>query len=98
MELNDIHIVDVGKHLTEKPQIRELGVTLGLKAREVDGILENNKDNINEEAYKVLQKWFQGQPNRITAYVNLHRALHAVKLSLIANAVFQNKCADTTGA
>ena len=75
MELNDIHIVDVGNHLTEKPQIRELGVTLGLKAREVDSILENNKDNINEAAYKVLQKWFQGQTHRTTAYVHLNNLL-----------------------
>ena len=78
VEVNDMHIVDIAEFLTEKPQIRKLGVTLGLKAREVDSILENNKDNINEAAYKVLQKWFQGQSNRAVAYVNLTEAMIAL--------------------
>ena len=98
MELNYIHIVDVGNHLTEKPQVRKLGVTLGLEAREVDSILEYNKDNINEAAYKVLQKWFQSESSRTTVYANLNTALHDIKLSMIASDVFHSKYADATGA
>ena len=92
-----MHIVEVADLLTEKSQIRKLGITLGLKAREVDSILENNKDNINEATYKVLQKWFQTQSSRATAYANLNRALHATELSMIASDVFQNNYAGTTG-
>ena len=93
-----MHVVEVADHLTEKNQVRKLGFTLGLEVRQVDSILENNKDNINEAAYKVLQKWFQRQSNRRIAYINLNRALHANELSLVASDVFQNKCANTTGA
>ena len=68
-------ILEVADLLTVKTQVRKLGITLGLEAREVDSILENNKDNINEAAYKVLQKWFQGQTHRTTAYVHLNNLL-----------------------
>ena len=67
MELEDIHILAVAKQLTEIFQIRELGVKLGSKATNVHSVLENNKDDINEAAYKVLRRWFQGQSDRKTA-------------------------------
>ena len=81
----------------DKFKIRELGLNLNLNAADVDSILENNKDNINEAAYKVLHKWFQGQSGRTTAYVNLVQALHGSDLSMIVSDAFGNKSAYRIG-
>ena len=89
--MNDKDILDVAKLLTDKFKIRELGFNLNLNAADVDSILENNKDNINEAAYQVLQKWLHGQSKRTAAYINLKRAL----LSIIANDALKNKCNRT---
>ena len=90
-------MLDVAKLLTDVFQIRVLGVKLGLKSTQVDSILENNKYDINEAAYKVLQKWLQGESERGIAYANLIQALHDTKLSMIVSDVFQNKNTGTGG-
>ena len=94
-QLNDKDIVAVAKLLTDKFKIRELGMNLYLNAAEVDSIMENNKDNINEAAYQVLQNWLHGQSKRTTAYVNLKKALCDSQLSMIANDALKSKCNRT---
>ena len=87
----------VAKLLNDKFTIRELGLNLNLNSADVNSILENNKDNINEAAYQVLQKWLHGQCERKTAYVNLVQALHDSHLSMIVSDAFRNKCTDGMG-
>ena len=95
--MNDKDIVAVTKLLTDKFKIREFGLNLHLNAADIDSILENNKDNINEAAYQVLQKWLHGQSKRSAAYVNLKQALCDSQLSMIANDILKNKCNVRTG-
>ena len=79
----------MSRHLCNKFDIRQLALELGLKSQNVDSIFENNKNDINEAAYRVLQKWLYMENNRKDAYVKLQEALRTCQMSMIAGDVLK---------
>ncbi len=69
--LNDKHIQNLARKITNKADLRELGVSvLGLEFEEVDSIYTDSK-GINEAASKLLQIWRKNQTSSSQPYTLL---------------------------
>ena len=50
-------LLDVSKHITNKSELRCLGIGLGLESNEIRTIEHNHRDDINDAGYQVLSVW-----------------------------------------
>ena len=74
--LEDIHIWNLAKRITNKQQLRDLALNiLKIPGYSVDSALYNERE-IQDAAQKVLQTWYDDQENRQEAYGNLYTGLY----------------------
>ena len=88
-ELQDSHLLDLSKRLTDKLMVRLLGNKLGLPSHDVSRCLTDNSQNIGEAAYNVLQIWFQKQDSRSSAWEELCKALDKAELKMLKREVLK---------
>ena len=88
--LEDAHLLEVAQRITDKSELRHLGLNiLKVPANKVDSTLTNERD-IQDAAYTVLQTWYHNQQSRQDAYKSLYRELVNNGRQLWANELKQS--------
>ena len=88
--MTDARLVKLSNKINKRSELRTLAVVgLGMGRATVDS--QFNKDDINDVAYEVLNKWRNSQKNEIDAYINICKALKHddVKLESFIDEVLQ---------
>ena len=84
LELTDVRLILLSEGINQPSKLRKLAV-LGLKmgASVIDSALQNNKDDIDEAAYRVLMQWRVSQPDKWVAYKQICEALRRVRMDML---------------
>ena len=87
--LEDVHILELSKRITNEPDLMELGV----KVLELpDFIVKTalyNKREIQLATHEVISDWSKQQTNRFEAYTALKKALEKSKFTSLAGVLQQ---------
>ena len=80
LRFTDVNLVNLSNCITKPKVLRTLAVVgLKMKRKTVDTHLQNKSD-INEAAYEVLNEWMNSQANEMQAYTNICKALTEAQL------------------
>ena len=77
--------MDLTRNITEKIDLRALGVKLGVPLTEIDAAITNNNSHITEATYIVLRDWRTGQGDDKVAWRNLKITLQSAGLNNLIN-------------
>ena len=83
-DLTDSDILKLSMRLTNKSDLRILGVGLRLESYVIESIMYDNRNDISNAAYRMLNEWYMSQANRKIAYTNLHDALECAGMRFLA--------------
>ena len=87
--LEDVHILELSKRITNEPDLMELGVKiLQLPDFKVKTALYNKKE-IQLATHEVISDWSKQQTNRFEAYTALKKALEKSKFTSLAGVLQQ---------
>ena len=83
-ELTDEMLLNVALEINKKSDVLKLGVKgLKMKASQVETSLHKNKDDLTMAMYDVLKTWRASYGDFKVAYVDLSKALKAVKMNSV---------------
>ena len=77
--------MDLTRNITEKIDLRALGVKLGVPLTEIDAASTTNNGKITEVTYTVLRDWRRGQEDNKVAWQKLEIALQSAGLNNLIN-------------
>ena len=83
--MEDSHILDLSKRITNEQELMELGVkALKIPDFIIKSALYNNRTSIQSASHDVLSTWRKQQSDKYTAYTTLHTALRDCDLNFLA--------------
>ena len=92
-ELEDSHILELSKRISNKQELMNLGIKgLNLPRHTIQLAVYNNKDCIQDAAHAVLSEWALQHKTKSLAYVDIIASLQKCKMNQLASEM--RKCTE----
>ena len=89
-ELEDSHILELSRRITNKQELMNLGIKgLNLPRHTIRSALYKNKDCIQDAAHAVISDWALQYETKSMAYVDIIASLQKCKMNQLASEVRQ---------
>ena len=88
-KLEGSDLVTISQRVSDRSILRKLGFKLKIEQHEMDSVLHNNRDDIHEATYVVVNIWFANQQNTEQAFLDICDALDNISQRSIIRHITQ---------